>query len=203
MTHYRILSCLAALAAAALAVVVPVAPAQAHTDLTRTSPAADSTTTKPVTAVRLTFSGLVKQAGATVVVTGPDQVSYSDAAPAAVDKTVTQKVRPLPLGAIRVAWRVVSADGHPIQGSFTFINRAAPPSPSAAPSPPAGPGTVAPTAAPSPVTASATSTPAVARAGQQTSAMGIWWAAGGGLLVLALLGGLLWWRRRPPRAAGR
>lgn len=197
VTRNRLLPAAAAAAlTATLAVLVPAAPAQAHTELSRTSPAAKSTVTKSVTTVTLTFSGLIKEPGTTVVVTGPDKVSYSDAAAEVLDKTITQKVKPLPVGAITVAWRTVAADGHPLQGSFTFTNRAAPPAPTAEPTPTVEPTPAATTAAP---TTAAGQTPApVSAASDDDSSTMIWWLAAAVLvLVLALLGGLLWRRRRP------
>jgi copper resistance protein C len=193
VNRYRPLSAVLAVLVAALAVALPAGPAQAHTELSRTTPAAKSTVTKPVTAVTLTFSGLVKKPGTTVAVTGPDKASYSDSAAEVLDKTITQKVKPLPVGTITVAWRTVASDGHPLQGSFTFTNRAAPPTPSAEPTPTADAVTTSAPATP----AGQTPTPASA-ASDDDSSTTIWWLAGAALiLVLALLGGLLWRRRRP------
>ncbi|MFD0745902.1 copper resistance protein CopC [Phytohabitans flavus] len=129
MNRYRLLSAATAALAAALVVVLPAAPASAHTELKSTVPAAKSTTTKPVAEVTLTFTGLIKKPGTTIVVTGPDKTSYSAGAAEVVDKTITQKVDALPVGAITVAWRTFAADGHPMEGSFTFTNQVAPPTP--------------------------------------------------------------------------
>jgi hypothetical protein len=147
--------------------------------------------------VTLTFSGLIKKPGTTVVVTGPDKVSYSDAAAQVLDKTITQKVKPLPTGPITVAWRTVASDGHPLQGSFTFTNRAPQPPPSAEPTPTADINPATPTDAPA---TPAGQTPApVSAAGDDESSTAVWWLVAAALvLVLALLGGLLWRRRRPP-----
>ncbi|AVT40612.1 copper resistance CopC family protein [Plantactinospora sp. BB1] len=188
----RLLAIAAALLASMLVVVSPASPAHAHTELSRTSPAARSTVSKAVTAVTLTFSGLIKKPGTTVVVTGPDKVSYSDADAQVLDKTITQKVKPLPVGAITVVWRTVSADGHTIKGSFTFTNRVAPPTPTAAPTPTAEPTpTVAPTTPP------AASPAAVTNTDGGGSSPALWWAVIlGAVLAVAVLGGLLLRRRR-------
>ncbi|MEJ3742545.1 copper resistance CopC family protein [Actinomycetes bacterium KLBMP 9797] len=192
MTRYRLLCAAVATMAAMAAVAVPTAPAQAHTELKSTSPAAKSTTAKPVAAVTLTFTGLIKRPGTTVVVTGPDKVSYSTGDAQVLDKTITQKVNPLPVGAITVAWRTVAADGHPMQGSFRFTNQAAPATPSAKPTPTAD---AAPTTPPA--TVAATPTPLV-QAGGDGSSSALWWVvAAVAALALTLLGGLLWRRRRP------
>lgn len=183
----------AALAVAALAVVVPAAPAAAHTKLSKTSPAAEATTTKPVAAVTLTFSGLVKKPGTEVVVTGPDKASYSTGDATVRDKTITQQVAALPVGTVTVTWRTVATDGHPLKGSYTFTNKAAPPV--AATTPPAAATTPPVTAQPSP-----TVVPVRAAAAETDDGgpAGLAWGIGGGVLVVALLaGGLVWWRRRP------
>ncbi|WP_176985303.1 copper resistance CopC family protein [Asanoa ishikariensis] len=177
----------------AATVWLPASPAFAHTKLTGSTPAAKATVRKAVTDVTLKFSGLIKKAGTTVVVAGPDEVSYSDGAASAVDRTVTQAVRPLPVGTITVRWRTVSSDGHPIQGTFSFTNKVAPPvatSPSpnvAAATPSPTPATAEPTAA-SPVPVSRTSS------GRGSGPLG--WIIAVVAAVIVFGGGLAWWRRR-------
>jgi methionine-rich copper-binding protein CopC len=181
---------LAVAAAVAAVVLLPGSPAYAHTKLIGSTPAAKSTVSKPVANVTLTFSGLVKKAGTTVVVSGPDKVSYSAGAATAVDRTVTQPVDPLPLGVITVRWRTVSSDGHPIEGSFTFTNKAAPPatpSPTPAPTTAAAP-TTDPPASPTPVAVSRTST--------DDGSSPIGWIAGVAAAVAVFGAGFAWWRRR-------
>ncbi|WP_345071718.1 copper resistance CopC family protein [Phytohabitans flavus] len=191
MNRYRLLSAATAALAAALVVVLPAAPASAHTELKSTVPAAKSTTTKPVAEVTLTFTGLIKKPGTTIVVTGPDKTSYSAGAAEVVDKTITQKVDALPVGAITVAWRTFAADGHPMEGSFTFTNQVAPPTPSAEPSP-----SLDPTTAPATSAAAPSSTP-VGQASDSSSSSGVVWViVAVAVLALAALGGLLWRRRR-------
>lgn len=176
-----------------LVIVPPASPASAHTELSRTSPAARSTVGKAVAAVTLTFSGLIKKSGTSVVVTGPDNVSYSDAEAQVLDKTITQKVKPLPVGAITVAWRTVSTDGHTIKGTFTFKNRFAAPTPTAEPTPAAEP---TPTA--DPTTPSAASPAAAGDTDDDGGSPTLWWAVIlGAVLAVAVLVGLLLRRRRP------
>ncbi|WP_197946284.1 copper resistance CopC family protein [Phytohabitans suffuscus] len=192
MNRYRLLSAATATLTAALAVVLPAAPASAHTELKSTAPAARSTTNDPVTEVTLTFTGLIKKPGTTVAVTGPDKTSYSAGDAEVLDETITQKVGALPVGAITVAWRTVASDGHPMQGSFTFTNRAAPPTPSAEPSPSPS---VEPTTA-APTGASAPSPTLAGQAGEESSSGVVWVVVAAAVLALAALGGLLWRRRR-------
>ncbi|MEU7875270.1 copper resistance CopC family protein [Dactylosporangium sp. NPDC049140] len=108
------------LAAALLLLLAPAAPAFAHSRLVASDPADGAAVRAPLSAVALTFSDGVKQQFSTVVVTGPDGASYVDGAAHVADRTLTQPLRPLPNGAVRVAWRTVSADGHPIEGQFSF-----------------------------------------------------------------------------------
>lgn len=138
------------------AVLVLAAPAAAHARLLSSTPKDDSTAVKAVTQVTLRFSEPVKQSLTTVRVTGADGGAHSTGGPRVVDDTVTQQVSALPAGVVKVGWRTVSVDGHTIEGSFTFTNRVAPPSPSAEPSPPA--------ASPAPTTSSAPAAPAATTA---------------------------------------
>jgi len=172
---------LAALAAVVLLVLLPAQPAWAHSRLLKTDPADGTTVATPLAAVTLTFNELVQQQFSTIVVTGADGISYSDGPPRSIDKTLAQAVRPLPGGAVRVAWRTVSADGHPIEGQFTFTNTAA-----------AAPAITAPTAV---TTSTAGSVPT-----EDGGGSGVVWAMAGGVLVVVLAGGAFRWRRR--RRAG-
>jgi hypothetical protein len=105
---------------------------------------------------------------------------------------LTQAVRPLPPGMVRVAWRTVSADGHPVEGQFTFTNAAPAPVPASSSGPPsAGP----------PTTASSLEPTAAAPTVHDTGSGGLGWIVTGGVAaLLALLGGALWWRRRTTTA---
>jgi methionine-rich copper-binding protein CopC len=170
---------------------VSAAPAWAHAQLLRTTPAANGTATEPVTAVTLTFNEPVKQQSTAVTVAVGDGSSYSDGAARVVDSTVTQPVRPLPVGAVRVTWKTVSADGDPIQGEFSFTV-----------APTAAPATTAPApASPSPSPAQPTGPAAVAAsstaASQQPAGSSMPWVLGlGGAALLVALGAVALVRRR-------
>jgi copper resistance protein C len=101
--------------------------ASAHDDLVATSPAAGSTVTGHPDELTLTFSDTVLDDGSAtrVQVTGADGSSeLADGAPVVQDSTVTQRLTwPASGDAIRevkVLWRVVSRDGHPVSGEFSF-----------------------------------------------------------------------------------
>ncbi|MET7400977.1 copper resistance CopC family protein [Dactylosporangium sp. NPDC005572] len=173
---------LAAIVAGLLVLLVPAQPAWAHAKLLTTDPADGATVGAPLAAVTFTFNEMVKQQFSTVVVTGADGASYSDGAPTSVDKTLTQPVKPLPNGAVRVAWRTVSVDGHPIEGQFTFTSAAAPTSGAPSPTPTSAPATVA-------------ADPASGDDDSGRSGV-VWLVLGGVAVVLVLAGGAVWWRRR-------
>jgi len=119
----------------------PASAAWAHSTLLGTSPGDGEVVTTPIGEVVLTFNELVHQKFSTVVVTGPDGASYGNGSLQVIDAKVHQPVWPLHSGAYRVAWRVISADGHPVSGEFGFQvtlppslePTADPPSPQAAP----------------------------------------------------------------------
>jgi methionine-rich copper-binding protein CopC len=109
------------LGAAVAGVAVGVSPADAHTELVRSDPAADSSPATPPTAVRLTFSEAVQQTFATIAVTDPSGTRLETGPPTVHGRVVTTALnRPAEPGRYRVAWRVVADDGHPVDGQFSF-----------------------------------------------------------------------------------
>ncbi|MGW7482365.1 copper resistance CopC family protein [Nonomuraea muscovyensis] len=153
-------SSLAALTAilAALFLLGTAGPALAHDALKSSDPAKDSTV-KKVEKVTLEFTARVRMP--IVVVRGPGDEQHHLGKPELDGSVVTQELKgALPDGAYTIAYRVVSSDGHPIEGEIPFTVKGATPSatPSAAPSvadgaAPAADPTAAPTAAPSAPTA--------------------------------------------------
>ncbi len=98
--------------------------AWAHNALVSTSPGDGTTLAEPPSSVVLTFNEPAIATGTRVLVTGPSgSVAAGD--PKLVDSTVEQAVQPeLAAGEYQVEWRVTSADGHPINGAFSFAVRA-------------------------------------------------------------------------------
>lgn len=117
---------LAALAAGALAVcglLVSAQPAAAHDVLVHTDPAHNQILASAPEQLTLTFNNEI------IDLEGANLVEVRDAADAPVVTTapqvsgtaVTQQLRGLNADSVyRVVWRVVSSDGHPIEGSFNF-----------------------------------------------------------------------------------
>ena len=111
---------LALFAAAALA--WPAA-AWAHAALLRTVPVASRTINQPPAEVRLTYSEPVEPRFAIVSVTAASGQQVTSSSPAAAPgspQTLVTPLRRVPEGWYLVFWRVISADGHPVRGAFTF-----------------------------------------------------------------------------------
>lgn len=116
---------IAALTAALLLGVYAVA--EAHTSLVSSEPAAGSHLAASPTRVRLLFNEEIEPTMATLALVASDGHTTSLAQtsdPHNVNALVAP-VGPLPAGTYRVAWHVVSADGHPVGGSFLFTVGAA------------------------------------------------------------------------------
>jgi hypothetical protein len=129
------------------------APAYAHTSL-RTSDPLRGTKVEALRKVTLEFTESVRFP--VVIITGPDGLRYEDGKPRVDGPRVLQKVgRQLPGGAYTIAYRVVSRDGHPIEGEIPF-ELTPPPSPGETP---AAPVAVAPSSSPAAQTAESPSVP--------------------------------------------
>ena len=138
---------LVALAAAVLAIAGAL-PASAHASLVRSSPTSGSTLTAVPPEVALTFNEEINPQFASVTVkSGDTTASTGDLE---VDgSTIYQPLDPeMPAGTYTVAYRVTSADGHPVSGTFDFTYDA----------PGGGEGDGEGTVAPSPTTSGGTGT---------------------------------------------
>lgn len=112
---------LLALVACVLLAGVGHSPAGAHTDLVGTSPAAGSQVAAPVGVVSLEFSSvLVPEVSRIEVI--DDAGNELTAGPTAVlGSRASATLASSAAGEYEVAYRVVSADGHPVVGSFRFV----------------------------------------------------------------------------------
>jgi methionine-rich copper-binding protein CopC len=115
-----VLALVVAMGVTTLVGLVTAAPTWAHSRLQRTDPADGTTVTAPLGEVVLTFNERVHGDFTTAVVTGPGGASYSKGHVQVIDDDVHQAVYPLHSGAYTVAWRAISADGHPVDGQFHF-----------------------------------------------------------------------------------
>ncbi|MFF5212634.1 copper resistance protein CopC [Streptosporangium sp. NPDC000396] len=156
-------------------------PALAHDTLKSSNPAKGAKV-ESLKEVKLTFSSKVRFPN--VVVHTADNTAYQDGKPVLDGEVVTQKLKgDLPPGEYVIAYRVVSSDGHPIEGEipFTLIGSKSP-SPSASPSPSEVVST-SPAPAESPVAATLSPSSAAQASGEQESSGGVpgwvWLIVGG------------------------
>jgi len=112
----------ATLLAAFLVLFAPLS-ASAHDALVASSPVADSTVETLPSEITLTFSEkLITGEGATeVAVTDAAGASVANG-PATVDGAIVTQplVAEAAAGAYHVVWKIVSSDGHPTSGEFSF-----------------------------------------------------------------------------------
>ena len=184
----------ATLLAAFLVLFAPLS-ASAHDALTSSSPAADSTVDTLPAELTLTFSAkLIDGAGSTeVVVTDAAGTPVTDG-PATVDGAIV--TQPLAAqaeaGVYRVIWKVVSSDGHPTSGEFSFTVATSSVAPAVEPTTSPTEEAV-PTATPQVTAPAATDAPDTSAEGGD--ATGIWILAIVGALVVAAVVVMLLSRR--------
>ena len=111
---------------AIIAVIALVAPAaaSAHAYLIRTVPSAATILDTPPSDVALTYDEAVEPRFGIISVTNEDGHQVATASPSRSPSdpdTLVVPLKPkLPEGWYLVYWRVISVDGHPVQGAFTF-----------------------------------------------------------------------------------
>lgn len=112
------------LATASIAVlaslVLGAVPASAHAALVSTDPGDGARLNNAPTKVTLEFNENLASP-AFIVITAPDGARVKTGAVEAIDKTVTATVASVDMkGIYSMSYRVVSVDGHPVEGSTTF-----------------------------------------------------------------------------------
>jgi len=170
----------------AAALVLLVAPtASAHDSLVSSTPADGQTVEQVPDTIVLEMNEAVVAVGTRVVVTGPDG-QMQQGRPQLSKNLVEQAVRAdAPAGRYTVTWRVTSADGHPVSGTFSFTATSAATAtssgPTASTSSPTN-GSASTTAAAEPSTAAAGPTSGIntGESGQSGTSWAVW-------LVLAVL----------------
>ncbi|EPD86354.1 hypothetical protein HMPREF1529_00406 [Microbacterium sp. oral taxon 186 str. F0373] len=157
-------------------------PAQAHDELVSSYPEADTTVPESPAEITLSFSGelIAGMQSAAVEVIAPDGQNIATDPPSADATSITQHLAAdPPAGMFTVRWKVVSSDGHPISGEYTYtveLNEAGASSPAVTPS------TAPQTPAPSPT---ATETSTDNGSGGETS------GGGDAFPILAAVGGVI------------
>ena len=102
--------------------VLTAGPATAHNELVGSSPAAGARLRSAPGEVRLDFGERLNPDVLTFVVTGPDGTDVTAGPPSTAGTGAVQPLQALPAsGPYQVSYRVVSADGHPVTGSYAFV----------------------------------------------------------------------------------
>jgi methionine-rich copper-binding protein CopC len=121
MPALRPLRLLVAVVAAVALLLGPIGSAAAHDVLVGSAPEAEATMETGPASVTLMFSDEPQTLGTEVVVSGPDGAAVSEGEPQVDGTAVRQSLRDgLPAGTYTVDWRVTSADGHPLSGTFAY-----------------------------------------------------------------------------------
>ncbi|MEU7749900.1 copper resistance CopC family protein [Nonomuraea sp. NPDC049158] len=184
---------------AALVLLGTAGPALAH-DALKSSDPAKGATVESVDEVKLEFTSGVRLP--VVVVRGDGGAAHQSGDPRAAGKVVTQELKgALPDGKYTIAYRVVSSDGHPIEGEIPFTVKGAPsPSPSSAPSAQSqAPVTEAPAAqAQTPVSSAPAEQAPAEQAGAASTPFPVWLIVVVGALVGVGIGFLLSARKKSP-----
>ena len=112
----------------ALALVMVVdgaAPARAHSILTSSQPANGETVDQPPLLV-LTFNSRVEKALSSLVMAGPhlSEVFIKDQEERPGANVIAFRLPPLAAGPYRVRWKILSADGHVVEGVLSFSVKA-------------------------------------------------------------------------------
>jgi methionine-rich copper-binding protein CopC len=122
------------------------APAFAHSQLEGSDPADGASLDAGPPRISLTFNEDMPPGFDVVTVVGPDGKVWQNGEVTTSGPTVSVPVAPLgPAGRYQVGYRVVSADGHPVQGTTSFtLTRAGSGTAPAQPAPATGPAAAAP-----------------------------------------------------------
>jgi methionine-rich copper-binding protein CopC len=111
---------------AALMLVVLASPASAHSVLLATSPAASGQVSTAPASVVLTFNEMPRGQYSNIHVVGPDGARRDSGHVKVLNDTVSENLGgSRPAGTYVVDWRVISADGHPVSGQFSFTSTTA------------------------------------------------------------------------------
>jgi len=110
-----------AMLAAGLLLLASTAVAAAHATRISTDPADNASVKTGPDRVTATFNEQLQPTFAAMTVVGPDGNLWSTGDPQVSGAVLSVAVRPLgPAGTYTVNYRVTSADGHPVSGSWSF-----------------------------------------------------------------------------------
>lgn len=107
---------------AALLLIVTPGRAEAHAVLLSTDPVDGTRLGNGPTTVSATFNEQLQPTWPSLTVIGPDDNYWQSGDPQVQGAVVSVAMRPLgPAGSYTVHYRVTSADGHPVSGSWSFV----------------------------------------------------------------------------------
>ena len=184
------------------ALLLVAGPASAHDQLLSSDPKDGAKLDEQPTSIGLTFSSEPLDTGIEVALVGPDGTTAKGYDIKVDDKVVTAQLpEDLPAGKYDVAWHVVSSDGHPIDGEFTYVVEGEPepteePTAGASDEPEMSTQEAAPVDEPTGASDEASTPTELAGAGDGSSPSGL--AVAGGILaaVLVVLGVVVMMRRK-------
>jgi copper resistance protein C len=112
----------AAVALAGTVVLGTATPALAHDVLISTDPGKGASLEAGPAQITLTFDAPVQGGNINQIsVVGPGNTQWAEGTVTINSNVITAPVRPLgPAGTYTVGYRILSADGHPVQGDYTF-----------------------------------------------------------------------------------
>lgn len=110
----------AALAALAVALGLPATPVLAHSKGPKITPAHGSELSEAPEALAFAFAKPVRLTAVRLYDAGDGEVALPGKRSIKPAKTRSIALPPLAPGAYRVEWRALSADGHPVNGKFSF-----------------------------------------------------------------------------------
>ncbi|MGC5054417.1 copper resistance CopC family protein [Micromonospora sp. DT48] len=177
--------------------LVPAVPAAAHNTLKSATPPKNAQLTSLPKEITLEFMQELNPAYTTITLSDAAQQKVSTSEPAVTGTKGTITIdQVLTNGTYTVAYRVVSADGHPVQGSYQFTVADPTASPDAAAS-----ATTAPTAAPSTTPSSSTAASSAVAARDTDDGPGAPLLIGGAILAAMIIaaGTVVVARRRSTR----
>lgn len=167
---------------AALLIGATASPAFAHAALTGSNPADGETVAQAPESITLEFSETLDAPSTQLAVTDKSGADVTTAAPEISDATASVPVWLPEAGEYTVAYRLVSVDGHPIDGSISFTSQKASPS----------------AESPAPKPGSSTTTSSEAEA-ESDGGLGWWPVAGAAAVVVVAVIAVVAWRRRSTR----
>jgi copper resistance protein C len=105
----------------AVALVLGGTTASAHDTVLGTAPGDGETLTTAPTQVSVELSAVPQAIGSRMLVTSSDGTVLFDGEPTITDRVASVELPEVANDGYTVAWRLVSSDGHPIDGTFGFV----------------------------------------------------------------------------------